>query len=340
MEKTQIWLRFEQLAMVHYYRLVHKSEVPLRKQELMAEGYMAQHPMVVKRRGVPAEDPENKKLFDVVDGMHRMTALCQLYIEHGMQIIYRICGPDGTIPCHVLFHDTPEYLLAAFASDANISNKHFAEMTWMDAVFNMAKFAIFWTKEQISKEASQATKPTVSSWVARSNKDLYQATPSSTNWSDFQKKMGFAKWCMMKPDVDAIEVDSLAYRDGRSARSMFFVALLFDEMDYEDTCKFRRTFKIQLGPEYTGKLGDFTEQIFNKHQLVQELAVYPGLFTSGKASSKKEMEAEYLNPSPTHQHNLLMKFYMLVGRWMINPKPTTAELNYERRTELVCQLLS
>ena len=53
---------------------------------------MMQHPMVVKRRGLLEADPENKGTFDVVDGMHRMKALWQIYLEYGKEVLDKILG--------------------------------------------------------------------------------------------------------------------------------------------------------------------------------------------------------------------------------------------------------
>ena len=97
MEKTQVWVPFERIATEIYYRLEHKSEVALRKRDLLAEGYMMQHPMVVKRRGLQEADPENKGTFDVVDGMHRMEALWQIYLEYGKKLLDKMLGGGGMI---------------------------------------------------------------------------------------------------------------------------------------------------------------------------------------------------------------------------------------------------
>ena len=47
----------------------------------MTHGFSLQHPLIVKREGDINDDPENKGMFVVVDGMHRVTAMSEILAE-------------------------------------------------------------------------------------------------------------------------------------------------------------------------------------------------------------------------------------------------------------------
>ena len=105
--------------------------------------------------------------------------------------------------------------------------------------------------------------------------------------------MGLAAWCCLKQDADYLMNTPLYYRDGETERSMFSIALLMDELSYEDTCKFRQLFKSQLGNDFIGKIGEFNEVIYSNNRVFKESSMYPGLFTRGSKSSKRDTVDEY-----------------------------------------------
>ena len=51
---------------------------------------------------------------------------------------------------------------------------------------------------------------------------------------------------------------------------MFMMALMMDELNYDDTCKFREMYRTQLGSEFAGQIGDFTESMFESHRVWRE----------------------------------------------------------------------
>ena len=98
-----------------------------------------------------------------------------------------------------------------------------------------------------------------------------------TNWTDFQKKMGLVSYCCLRQDSEALNLEALCYRKGDTPRTMFMLALLMDEMDYEDINKFRELYKSQLDPEYASKVGPFDEHIWELYAIWREMSMYPFL---------------------------------------------------------------
>ena len=157
-----------------------------------------------------------------------------------------------------------------------------------------------------------------------------QSGQSPTLWTDFQKKMGIAAWCCLKQDAESLVHKPLYYRDGETERTMFSIALLMDELSYDDTCKFREMYKSQLGNDFLSKIGDYSEVIYASHRVFKESSMYPGLFTRGTKSSKKDTVDEYLNVHSTRSPQLLMKAYFVIGRWIMQPKATKMDLDKMR----------
>ena len=106
---------------------------------------------------------------------------------------------------------------------------------------------------------------------------------------------------------------------------MFMLALLMDEMDYEDTNKFRELYKSQLDPEHAKNVAAFSKAIFDTNPVWKEASMYPGLFTRGGKLTKAEVEADYLNPSQARVSALIMKAYFVLGRWALHPKMSKTE---------------
>ena len=180
----------------------------------------------------------------------------------------RIQGPRG-IPCLKVRYDTPEYTLTGAAATANEINSQFAAMSWMDSVLNVATFAMTWTQQQLQNNPD--LQGTV--WVAQNQRAMHDDYTSPTSWSDFQKKMGFASWCCLKQDSEALLAQPLCYRNDETKRTMLMVALLIDELDYEDSCKFREMYKVQLGPGFEGTVGLFNQNIFKQHPIFSQKLV-------------------------------------------------------------------
>lgn len=139
----------------------------------------------------------------------------------------------------VLKHDTPEYVLAMFAAKANDANTHFTAMSW-NGVLNTAKLAMLHTAYMIREKKLGMNDP--KAWVNQPKLALHKEIPSTSSansWSDFQKKMGVATWCCLKDDSEALMKEPLCCRNGETKRSMFMMALLMDEFDYNDAVRFR-----------------------------------------------------------------------------------------------------
>ena len=102
----------------------------------------------------------------------------------------------------------------------------------MDGALNEANFYV-----QKLEHPNHTLKTNV--WVALSQKLLHNNSTSKTRWSDFQKKIGFASFVCTQSDVTALNTNPVAYRLGDTPRSMFLMTLLLDELNFEDTSKFR-----------------------------------------------------------------------------------------------------
>ena len=242
----------------------------------------------------------------------------------GLEWVLRVLGGE-TIPCLILKHDTPEYILTQFASNSNQTNVQFAAMTWMDSVLNLTKFAINFTQYQIQRKTAKSHV-----WACQMQGDLHQAYLGTLGWSDFQKKMGFATCCCTRTDAEAL-VKHLAYRHAETSRTMFIVALLMDELNWEDMQKFRAQYRKQLGTDFNNKIGDFNQAIHKSRRIFGEHATYPGLFTSQeKTTTRTVKEKNYLNPPATHSNTLIMKCYLVIGRWIMNPEASPSELKAMR----------
>ena len=150
----------------------------------------------------------------------------------------------------------------------------------------------------------------------------------SLRWSEFQKKMGVVSWCCLRQDTEALIKEPLAYRKNDTPRTMFMIALLMDEYDYDDSCKFREMYRTQLGPDFNGIIGEYSESLSEHSKIWREYSMYPGLFTRSKTQEKQDIEHDYISPSSSHTAQLLMKCYFVIGRWIVNPKMSRAE--YEK----------
>jgi len=112
---------------------------------------------------------------------------------------------------------------------------------------------------------------------------------------------------------------------------MFLMALLMDEMDYDDTNRLRTLYKSQLDPEFARFVGEFSKAVFQANPIWKEGSMYPGLFTRAERAKKADIEQDYLNPGPLRSATLIMKAHLMIGRWMINPKMTLVELTAARQ---------
>jgi hypothetical protein len=325
-------LEYEQLLMISVYRLVHAEGVANMKNALLESGFSLQHPFVVMRYD---DIPDNKGKFVIMDGMHRATAMSEIRTEHGDAMFNKLMvhNKEGkaVFPCLVIRRDTPEYLLTGFACATNDSNDKFTPMSWMDSSLNIAKFAMSWTEYMLQRNSKPGElKSQV--WVGQPHTDLYAAHSSATtSWSEFQKKMGFVSWCCLRQDADLLRKEALCYRKGDSPRSMFLMALLMDEMDYEDINKFRVLYKSQLDPEFARYVGEFSKAVFQAFPIWKEASTYPALFTRGEKAKKTDIENDYMNPAATRSASLIMKSYLVIGRWIVNPKMSSAELAVMRQ---------
>lgn len=332
--RTNVTIPYEKLVIQKIYRLVHSDGVARMKVELLANGFSIQHPLIVKRAVPMDQDPQNNGPFVVVDGMHRLTAIREIIQDVGMEVATQRILLQG-LPCLTLRFDTPEFLLIQLANQSNAANTQYTPMSWMDSVLNCVKLAI-----------SSGDHSAV--WVMQSYRTLFEQSGQSPQlWTDFQKKMGIAAWCCLKQDADALVKSPLYYRDGETERTMFSIALLMDELSYDDTCKFRELYKSQLGHDFLSKIGDYNEVVYANHRVFKESSMYPGLFTRGAKSSKKDTVDEYLRVSSLPSAQLLMKVYFVIGRWIMQPKATKIELdkmrldinNYVTQTKKLLKLL-
>ena len=73
--------------------------------------------------------------YDVVDGMHRITALHEIWREFGRLQLDDVLI-DATIPCIIRKEETPDEVLTAYANTANATNSLYAPMSWMDSCLN------------------------------------------------------------------------------------------------------------------------------------------------------------------------------------------------------------
>lgn len=208
-EPGMVFLPFDQLKVQTVYRLVHADGVASMKDQLLQNGFSPQHPLIVKRTTTSDEDPNNLKKFIVVDGMHRVTAMREIVKEHGQAALARLLRHSTQgLPCLIVRHDTPEYLLTGFASRSNESNMHFTPMSFMDSALNIAKFAMAYAQH----EALETGETVI--WVTQPVQQLFSTFNSTASWSDFQKKMGIVSYCCLKQDAEALMLEPLAYRNG------------------------------------------------------------------------------------------------------------------------------
>ena len=89
--------------MISVYRLVHSKGVADMKRALMENGFSLQHPLVVKRH----EDiADNKGKFVIMDGMHRVTAMCELRMECGEEMFNKLMVHNkqgkAVFPCLII----------------------------------------------------------------------------------------------------------------------------------------------------------------------------------------------------------------------------------------------
>ena len=308
-QQSSVNLEFSQLQMLTAYRLVHADGVDSLRQSITDQGFSFQHPLIVKRLD---DEPLGRGKYSVMDGMHRMTAMTEMLNEFGEETFRRIVTRDDKapvlIPCLILKKDTPKYLLTTFARTCNTANTKYTAMSWMDSAYSMAQNAIEWTKQHSPEGV----------WVAQNHGQLYTAFGADTNWSDFQKKMGIVSWCCMKQDAELLANEALMYRQGSTPRTMFMMALLMDELKYDDLSKFRSIYKYSLDPDYARMIPQWSFNDWKTYPIWRELNMYPSLFTRGRMTNIAA-QAEYLNPDQMHSPTLLMKAYFFIGNWMVNP---------------------
>ena len=189
--KQIVMLSIDQLNTDKKYRGVHSGGVARMKQVLISSKYSIQNVMVVKRNSLPEDDINNKQEFQVVDGMHRVTAMLELLHEFGRQQYVRLMGTD-IFPCFVLRHDTPEYVLTAYAARTNDANNFFTPMSWIDGILNITKFAISFAddrQKRLAIDPDPKQKSRSIHWAAQNHQTLRKARGQGGNWTDFQKKM-------------------------------------------------------------------------------------------------------------------------------------------------------
>lgn len=72
--------------------------------------------------------------------------------------------------------------------------------------------------------------------------------------------------------------------------------------------------------------------------------MYPGYLHVGSGTEvgmqrKALTDKEYFEPHHSRPIQLLMKAYLLIARWIINPKQTRVELETMRRSPIMCNIL-
>ena len=165
-------------------------------------------------------------------------ALTQLFIEYGAQWFYdKFTSLRDGIPCLICSYETPEYIITSQAARSNEANEIMTPMSFLDCVVNLNRFSVSFMKDEERVQALLSA--TETEWFLIQNLTLHHLYPTAKGWSDFQKKAGVMKGLVLKCDVEALEQDSLAYRNPETEATALMIMCCMDEQPFESLVFFR-----------------------------------------------------------------------------------------------------